>query len=292
MRRFSRRTAPRNRLLTLALALALCAASIATPASGRWAVSADGTVEDQQLEDQLSAFLSRQDGIFGVAVINLVDGRTVLINSNTDFPTASMYKLLVMYRVFQLIEKGDLSPNNWVEIVDSDVAQDEPEGGLASGDTPTIAEALDAMITISSNAAASVLIRQVGGMDRVEAAARELGMNDTYQVNGELWSTPSDLAHFFLLLANQSLVSRNASVQMIGLLLRQTLNGRIPALLPPEAAVAHKTGEMDDVWNDGGIVYGTGGRYIIVLMSRGGTPEDEIQVEAEISEMVYDQYGK
>jgi len=274
------------------LGILLCAASaFAFPPSAR-AILIANPHEDRELRGSLSRLVSSQDGLFGIAVVNLMDGRTVSISADTPFPTASMYKLLVMYRVFQLIERGDLSLDNHVEVTASDLAQEEPDGGLARGETPTIRDALEAMIAISSNAAASVLTRQVGGMAQVESAATEIGMVDTFQRDGELWSTPSDLAHFFVLLANRGLVSPDASLQMIGILLQQTINDRLPALLPPEAAVAHKTGEIEDVWNDGGIVYGSGGSYVIVVMSRGGTPVDEIEVEARISAIVYARYGQ
>ena len=292
MLRFSGGRAVFGKAIRVALALALCASCLVAPAPTATAASAGNGPEDRELESSLTDHLSGLDGVCGVAAVNLKDGRTVSIDVDSSFPTASMYKLFVMYRVFQALDRGSLSPNDTVTIEEDDVIQDEPDGGFAPGDTPTVSKALEAMITLSSNAAALALTRDIGGWPEVESAARELGMTKTTTVDGDLWSTPSDMAHFFQLLASQSLVGKSASVKMIGLLLQQTVNDRLPALLPPEAAVAHKTGELDDVWNDAGIVYGTGGSYVIVVMSRGGTPEDEIRAEAELSQMVYAQYGK
>ncbi len=292
MLRFSGGRAVFGKAIRVALALALCASCLVAPAPTATAASAGNGPEDRELESSLTDYLSGLDGVCGVAAVNLKDGRTVSIDADSSFPTASMYKLFVMYRVFQALDRGSLSPNDTVTIEEDDVIQDEPDGGFAPDDTPTVSKALEAMITLSSNAAALALTRDIGGWPEVESAARELGMTNTTTVDGDLWSTPSDMAHFFQLLASQSLVGKSASVKMIGLLLQQTVNDRLPALLPPEAAVAHKTGELDDVWNDAGIVYGTGGSYVIVVMSRGGTPEDEIRAEAELSQMVYAQYGK
>jgi len=77
---------------------------------------------------------------------------------------------------------------------------------------------------------------------------------------------------------------------MIDLLLAQQFNDRIPALLPGSAQVAHKTDEFPTVRNDGGIVWCPGARYVIVMMSRGGSPAEEVAAEARISRMVYDAF--
>ncbi len=280
-----------GKVTMVALALLLSTACVTVPLPTATATSIGIVSEDRELKKDLSDYISGKDGTFGMAVINLNDGRAVMIDEDTQFPAASLYKLLVMYRMYQAMDRGTLHPNDTITIQDEDVIQDEPDDGFAPGDTPTIQQAVEAMVTISSNATALALTREIGGAASVDAAAKELGMTNTDTVDDGLWTTPADVAHFLQLLANQSLVSQQASLQMLNLLLQQTINDRIPALLPSEAAVAHKTGDLDDVRNDAGIVYGPGGRYIIVVMSSGGTPEDEIQAEADLSEMVYARYG-
>ncbi len=280
-----------GKVTMVALALLLSTACETVPSSTATATTIGIVTEDRELERELSSHISNQDGTFGMAVINLTDGRGAMVNADARFPAASLYKLLVMYRVYQAMDRGTLHPNDTITIQDEDVFQDEPDGGFLPGDTPTIQQAVEAMITISSNAAALALTREIGGAPSVDAAARELGMTNTETVDDGLMTTPADIAHFLHLLANQSLVSQQASLEMLNLLLQQTVNDRIPALLPAETAVAHKTGELDDTRNDAGIVYGTGGRYVIVVMSMGGTPDDEAQAEAELSKIVYERYG-
>jgi len=286
------RPAPAGIAGKAALTAAICALCLSGLAPGVAAADVGGAAADQKLQSRLSDYLSGLDATYGVVAISLEGGRSIFINANAGFPTASMYKLLVMYRVFQAMDRGKLSSSDVVTIQDDDVIQDEPDGGFGPGDTPTVEEALHAMIAISSNAAALALVRELGGPTAITSAAWELGMDSTALAEDSFWSTPGDMALFFQLLANRSLVSPKASEQMIRLLLQQTINDRLPALLPEQAAVAHKTGEMDDVRNDGGIVYGPGGGYVIVLMSRGGTPEEEAEVEARLSYMVYREYGQ
>ncbi len=241
------------------------------------------------LQKGLEAYVDGLDASYGVAVVNLTDGRSVFINDTDSFPTASLYKLLVMYRVFQSVDNGDLSLDDQLTIQPDDLRAGDPDVAFAAGDTTTIGYALDRMITVSSNAAAYALVRAVGGWYRVITAADALGMSDTVFTD-DFWSTPNDIAHFLHLLASHSLVSPSASDQMMDLLLNQQVSDRIPSLLPADATVAHKTGELPGVRHDAGIVRCPGAEYIIVTMSREGDPAEEVPVEARISRMVYDEY--
>lgn len=246
--------------------------------------------EDPELESQIRNYLDSLDAIYGVAAISLDDGRAAFVNADEAFPTASLYKLLVMYRVLEAVDRGDLAMGTELTVLTADVTQ-EDSTSLSPGDVVTVSDALDCMVTLSSNTAAWVLTRAVGGWGVVSSAANDLGMSSTYLAGEDYWSTPSDIAHFLRLLANRALVSQWASDQMIDLLLRQTSNDRLPAYLPDSAQVAHKTGELEGVRNDAGIVRGPGGRYVIVVMSRGGDPAEQVPAEARISRMVYDRYG-
>lgn len=265
--------------------------SVAPPlaSSGAAAAQISAEAEDPTLQAELEGYVADLGGTYGVAALSLDDGRLVSINADEVFPTASMYKLLVMYRVFQQIETGDLALGDRITIHESDMAE-AGYGDFWPGASPTVEEALEAMITVSSNAAAYALTRNVGGWDEVVAAAQELGMGDTIRDDCFL-STPADMLRFFEQLADRSLVSPWASQQMIELLLRQQVNDRIPALLPEGVEVAHKTGELAQVRNDGGIVYQPEGSYLLVVMSRGIDPSEATEAESEISRMVYDRYA-
>ena len=272
-------------------ALLSSAAALVAPDQGYLGVQAPPPVAAQTLQGELQGYVAGLDGTYGVAVLSLDDGSAAFVNADSVFPTASMYKLLVMYRVFQQMEAGELSPYDTITITYADMYESEPDGGLWPGDTLTVAEALESMITVSSNSAAFALVRTVGGWSQIVSAAEELGMYDTTASGGEFWSTPIDMLTFFELLASRSLVSPGASEQMIDLLLAQQTNDRIPALLPESVQVAHKTGELPGVRNDGGIVRGPGGRYIIVLMSRWANPDEAIAAEQTMSRTVYDWLG-
>ena len=66
-------------------------------------------------------------------------------------------------------------------------------------------------------------------------------------------------------------------------------NEIIPAKLPKEIRVAHKTGSITGVQHDSGIVYLPDGRkYVLVLLSKKLKNADTgVKVLAEVSEMIY-----
>ena len=81
---------------------------------------------------------------------------------------------------------------------------------------------------------------------------------------------------------------------MINILLDQHFNEIIPAKLPADVKVAHKTGYITGIQHDAGIVYLPGGKkYVLVLLSKNLENKDEgIAVMANVSAMVYRYFTK
>jgi beta-lactamase class A len=78
---------------------------------------------------------------------------------------------------------------------------------------------------------------------------------------------------------------------MAGLLLSQTVNDRIPALLPAGTRVAHKTGNWSNATHDAGIVFSPAGSYVIVVLTDYGYNVDGASRIARLSRTVYDYYN-
>jgi beta-lactamase class A len=69
-------------------------------------------------------------------------------------------------------------------------------------------------------------------------------------------------------------------------------HSKLPALLPPDVVVAHKTGVLDRIEHDAGIVnLPDGRRYLIVVLSKD-LPNNQrgIDAIAQVSKIVYDWY--
>jgi hypothetical protein len=147
------------------------------------------------------------------------------------------------------------------------------------------------MITRSDNATANLLADRLGWAN-VNNTMQELGMRETRQVGDRITTSPRDLLHLLELLALGRGPSTAASTEMVELLLAQKVNDRLPAQLPRDTPVAHKTGNLDGVVHDVGIVYSPDATYAIALLSEETPDVGQVtQAEAALSRAVYDYFN-
>jgi beta-lactamase class A len=91
-------------------------------------------------------------------------------------------------------------------------------------------------------------------------------------------------------IAERRAVSAKASDEMIKVMLDQKFNDGIPAGVPPDVKVSHKTGSITKVNHDAAIVYSPGRKpYVLVVLERGIEDEKRAQkLIADISRIVYE----
>jgi beta-lactamase class A len=155
------------------------------------------------------------------------------------------------------------------------------------------------MIIQSSNLATNIIIGMLDGK-KVTQTMRDLGAMDINVLRGvedqkafdkglNNTTTAYDLMLIFEKIARGEVVSEEACRSMIKTLLDQHFGTIIPALLPKEVKVAHKTGSIVGVEHDSGIVFlPNGKKYVLVILSKN--LEDEPSATpamARVSEMIY-----
>lgn len=266
----------------------------------------------EELKKQIEARLSQVEGEFAVAFKDLKTGATLYLNEKTSFHAASTMKTPVMIEVFRQAKMGKfkltdsiLVKNEFKSIVDGslysmDIADDSADGLYGKiGHQMTIYDLTHLMITVSSNLATNILIDLVDAKN-ANATMRRLGANDisvlrgvednkAYDLGLNNTVTAFDLALIFEKIARRQPNGKKASKQMLQILFDQKFNEIIPANLPKDAKVAHKTGSITGVQHDSGIVFlPDGKKYVLVLLSRKlKDPAAGVAALAEVSEMVY-----
>jgi beta-lactamase class A len=251
----------------------------------------------------------------GVAVVPL-DGRdTLMIQPDTSFHAASTMKVPVMIELFRQAEAGvlrldDQLPirNQFHSIVDGSVytmdvsADSDAEVYKAVGKTMSLRDLNEAMITVSSNFAANLLIERLGAknvqqtVDRLggtgvvvlrgveDQKAFDKGLNNTTTARG--------LSTLLQRLAAGRAVGAKADAEMIEVLKRQKFRDAIPAGLPQGTPVAHKTGTITRIHHDAAIVYGPK-PYVLVILVRGIQEQKEsAALMAAISREVWAEMGR
>jgi beta-lactamase class A len=213
-----------------------------------------------------------------VAVDDLETGVQFRYHADRWFHAASTIKLAILVGVFGAIHRGDLLPQSRVHVrnrflsaydgspyrvrIDRDANADVHR---EIGRTLRVSELADAMITSSSNLATNLLLDLVGldvlqrtidsfGLDGIDLRrgvedelAFEHGINNRVTANG--------LVGLLRLIGEGRAFSPVLSQQMLDILHDQHFKSGIPAGLPREARVAHKTGEISTIAHDAGLVY-------------------------------------
>ena len=122
------------------------------------------------------------------------------------------------------------------------------------------------MIVTSSNLATNLLI-DIVGIERIRKTLEELGVADGIDFkrgveDNKAWEedinnrvTAEGLLKALRMIAEAKAISAGASQHMLDILHGQEFKRGIPAGLPGEARVAHKTGEISTVAHDAGIIY-------------------------------------
>jgi beta-lactamase class A len=252
----------------------------------------------------------------GVAFRTL-DGRDeVLLVADTPFHAASTMKVPVLIELYRQVDAGRLSMddplpvhNRFSSIVDGspyalDPADDSDRGAVykSVGRTLPVRELAEAMITVSSNLATNLLIEKLGvasiqesvvalGADGMKVV-RGVEDNKAYEKGLVNTTTARALLTLFESIAKARGASDASCGEMIAILRRQQFNEGIPAGLPPQTPVAHKTGQITGIHHDAGIVYAKR-PYVLVVLVRGLDDEKEsAALIADISRMVFESYGR
>jgi beta-lactamase class A len=241
---------------------------------------------DQQIADSVA----QSDGIYSVVVIDLRNDQTYSLNPDRTYNSASLYKLWVMAATYQALSEGKIKKtdviSDSIENLNKSFKIATEEAELKSGPIKTtVGDALEKTITVSDNYSALLLTKKLG-LTKINLFLKKEQLTHS-QTSLLPVTTASDIALFYFKLYNHQLVNYESSSEMIELLTRQAINDRIPKYLPKNISIAHKTGELDTVKHDAGIVFTPTGDFILVMLSDTDNPKIAAEKMAQLSQQIY-----
>jgi beta-lactamase class A len=264
------------------------------------------------LNARIRPIIASSGGEVAVAFRMLDGSSELLIDGDKTFHAASTMKVPVMIELFRQVEAGSLKLDDPLPIVNAfksivdgspyqlSVGDDSDREVYAKvGKTMTLRELCEAMITVSSNFAANLLIEKLG-VENIRKTVSRLGADGMQVLRGvedqkafDNGLNNSTTARGLMVLLEKigrgEAVSPSADREMIAILERQKFNDAIPAGVPRGTAVAHKTGTITRIHHDAAIVYGPR-PYVLVVLVRG--IEDQKRsaaVIAQISKAVWEE---
>jgi beta-lactamase class A len=231
----------------------------------------------QKLETTIRAEDQRLDGVLGVAIRDLSNQHTLLLNADELFPTASTIKIAVLAEFCRQVQQGKLKFTDLYTLDPSDLVGGS---GITSALTPgvtrlTLRDVAVLMVSVSDNSAANVLIDRVG-MDNVDRLLDSLGLVHTRlrrkmmdikaaAEGRENVASPREMMLLLEALYQDRVLNKQLTDDYFNLL-SEHKESYIPRELPEELRVANKSGELEGVRNDCGVVF-SARPYAICIMS-------------------------
>lgn len=215
------------------------------------------------------------------------------------FSSASLIKVPILIAVLDHVERHERSLDEVIQIqsenrVDFSVITEQQLN------ESTLYELLVWMIITSDNTATNVLIDYLG-MDALNTYFRKIGLTHTtlqrkmmdfvrLESGFDNVTTARDMAHLFTRIYRQDLLSVPFSTLAIDILSRQRVHESLTRYLVEDIHIAHKTGGLDSVDHDVGIVFNHVNDYIIGVFVTEVTNNDEArQFIGRLSKAVYEQ---
>lgn len=250
------------------------------------------------LKRQLESFVAERHPTYSIYVKPLGSDSSLIIN-NEQMKAASMIKLFIMAEAFRQEKVGLINFDekhiitNNVKVGGAGILQNCPDGTHK-----TLRELIDLMIIESDNTATNMVIDRLA-IKNINHFIGQLGFKNTLlqrkmmdlesvKKGRENYTSVVDLGVMLEKIYGGQCIGPEQDAAMLKILLRQEDNDKIPALLPANSKVAHKTGELIGVIHDGGIVYGEKCNYVVCVMTNNIIDADAtVKDIATISKVIY-----
>jgi beta-lactamase class A len=287
----------------------ILAATVGISASGQDRPATTDSGSDllwKKVQSRIDEMATRFDGVMGVAIVDLTDGRRVLLrNAEQVFPAASSIKLAILLELYHQDEqaragaKGKATLDDFYTFDPKDLVGDSRVmAGLSAGMTRvTNRDLAQFMVAVSDNSAANVLIDRVG-KDNVNSTLRGLGLAKTMlrrkmmdlaaaQRGDENVATPYEMVQLLEAIYKGKILKADSTKQLIKQL-STSKSSYIPRELPDGVEVANKPGELEGVRTDSGIVFSANRPFAISVMI--AYANDERGAERAISQVAREAY--
>jgi len=249
-------------------------------------------IQQQTLDEKVQNELKNFSGKVWIYAKNLDTGKDYSLRADEQVRTASTIKLPIMTEVFRQVAAGKLK---WTdEII---LTKEKKQGGsgilseFSDNTKIDLKTAVNLMIVVSDNTATN-LVLDVVTADGVNDFMDALGLKQTRSMRkiggggdskasadhrlklfGLGASSPKEMVKLLEMLEKGEVVSKESSLEMLAILKRQQFKDGIGRGLPDTVPSASKSGALDRLRSDVGIIYTRRGRIAMAM-----TTDDMMEV--------------
>lgn len=217
------------------------------------------------LKNIIDSYLSTLDGNISIILKDLKSNHMIYSrDTKRVMPSASVIKVLIMIEAFRQIKEGKFSYESKIQIK----PEDKVEFSLFTNmytDEYCLIDIITLMMDISDNTATNVLIDLLG-YENINAVASDYGLKNTVlkrkmmdfeaaRQGKQNMLTPEDLSILMEKIYRKEILNEKLCDEMIRIMSINTIKEMMKKYIPDEVKLAHKTGELDHLNHDIGILY-------------------------------------
>ena len=256
----------------------------------------------QKILEAVKEISAMGSGAFGFGYLDLQTGETCCQNGDMRFPTASVFKIFVLIELYRQIEAGRFPETKTLRATPENAALGS--GALKRmrhGAELSLHDHAVLMMMLSDNTSSDLLFDLVGEDNISEHIIRSLGLEDTRieigctemiqlsrqtqeRYMGDFFlcrtektdcTTPREMLKLLRALYGEAFLSHEYNERVLGLMKPHPQYNRLEKYLPCGTRVARKTGSLDRLANDVGIIFTERGPYVVAAFYNGNTASRE-----------------
>jgi beta-lactamase class A len=233
------------------------------------------------VQSELESIVNGFNGDVGIYVKHLRTGKTIEINADTIFPSASMVKVPIMTKIFEKMAAGELHYDSTHVYEDRlYYAGEDVVASFKSGEKISLHKLLFLMISFSDNTASLWLQELAGsgsevndlmhrlGLEHTRVNSRTAGRQNEQRVYGWGQTTPREMAMLVESIYNGEIVSEEASEEMYRLMSKSLWDKEALSSIPKNIQAASKQGAVNRSRSEVVLVNAPGNDYLFTVITK------------------------
>jgi beta-lactamase class A len=224
-------------------------------------------------------------------------------NSQKVVPSASVIKIPILLSLLQEVDKKNIKLNTKYTLRPEDIVGGS---GELQYEVPfnkfTYGHLAQKMISVSDNTATNILIEKLG-LEQIQDNINNWGLTNTklnrkmmdfeaIKAGKQNFTTSEETNGLLIKLLNKQLLSKKSGKKAMEILLACEDRTTIPRNIPPYIPIAHKTGTLDYVRGDAGIIFSKNILILTVFVENFESLEQAEVIIGRIAECCFKDFGQ